>query len=36
MIEWWVAGIVAGLYGGGMMHGVALTAWSHRKKEEES
>lgn len=34
MIEWFVAGVAAFLYGGGLMHGAALMAWSHRKNGE--
>lgn len=30
--QWFVLGLVAALYGGGLLHGAALTAWSHRKR----
>jgi len=30
--KWFVLGLVAALYGGGLIHGVALMSWSHRKR----
>ena len=31
MIEWWVLGICATLYGAGVIHGATFANWRHRK-----
>ncbi len=31
MIEWWVVGIVATLYGAGFIHGATFAMWRHQK-----
>ena len=30
--QWFVLGLIAALYGSGLLHGASLMTWSHRKR----
>lgn len=31
MVEWWLLGICATLYGAGVIHGMTLAHWTHQR-----